>query len=183
MTTPALKIAYRNLVELARLVGQLGSYAVMFVCAFVLPRAKTAATVVALSSQLAHRINRVHQKKEPKPRSIPASRLLSLVLSRFLEGWEDLAQLMKPATVTRATKRQELPHLQTASEASKWKPVGRVYGGSRPTTRAASRAGPWRRIWKKRPGDPAHPLAWAGIGMVLTSVQMEGRWRCRQGQC
>ena len=30
-----------------------------------------------------------------------AFRLLWVVLSRFLEGWEDLAQLMKPATVTR----------------------------------------------------------------------------------
>ena len=34
-------------------------------------------------------------------RFTPAFRLLWVVLSRFLEGWEDLAQLMKPATVTR----------------------------------------------------------------------------------
>ena len=50
---PALKIAYRDLAELARLVGQLGSHAVMFVCAFLAPSAKTGAMVVALSSQLA----------------------------------------------------------------------------------------------------------------------------------
>ena len=73
----------------------------MFVCAFVSTRPKTAATVVALRSQLANRIDRVQQKKEPKPRFTPAFRVVWVVLSRFLEGWDDLAQLMKPATVKR----------------------------------------------------------------------------------
>ena len=98
---PALRIFFRNLAAIARSVFHLGSYAVMFVCALVLPRAKTAATIVALRSQLATRTDRVHGKQEPKPRFTPAFRLLWVVLSRFLEGWEDLAQRMKPATVMR----------------------------------------------------------------------------------
>ena len=53
MALPAPKIVCRDLAGLVRFAGQLGSHAVMFVCVFVLRRAKTAATVVALSSQLA----------------------------------------------------------------------------------------------------------------------------------
>ena len=99
---PTLKIICRNLADLVRLIGQLTSYSVVFAYAFVSSRAKTAATVVALRSQLAHRIDRVKQKKEPKPRFTPAFRVVWVVLSRFLDGWEHLAQLMKPATVTLA---------------------------------------------------------------------------------
>jgi len=55
----------------------------------------------ALSSQLASCIDRVQQEKRPKPRFTPAFRLLWVVLSGFLDGWEDLAQLMNPATVRR----------------------------------------------------------------------------------
>ena len=105
MTIPALKIIHRNLVELAQLVGKLASYAVVFVCAFVSSRAKAAATIVALRSQLAHRVDRVRQKKEPKPRFTPAFRFVWAVLSRCLDGWEDLAHLMKPATVKRWHKQ------------------------------------------------------------------------------
>ena len=97
----ALKIMHRNLAELFQLTRQLTSYALLCVYAFVSPRAKTAAMVVALSSQLASCIDRVQHEKERKPRFTPAFRLLWVVLSRFLEGWEDLAQLMKPATVKR----------------------------------------------------------------------------------
>ena len=101
MTTPALNIIYRNLADLVRLIGQLTSYAVVFVRVFVSSRAKTAATVVALRSQLAQRIDRVRQRKEPKPRFTPAFRVVWVVISRLLDGWEDLAQMMKPATVKR----------------------------------------------------------------------------------
>jgi putative transposase len=62
----------------------------VFVWAFVSSRAKTAATVVALRSQLAHRIDWVQQKKEPKPRFTPAFRVVWVVISRFLDGWEGL---------------------------------------------------------------------------------------------
>ena len=98
---PALKTVYRNLAELVRLIQQLASYAFLFVCVFVSSRAKTAATVVALRSQLARRVDRVQQKKELKPRFTPAFRVVWVVISRFLDRWEDLAQLMRPATVRR----------------------------------------------------------------------------------
>jgi len=97
----AHKIMHRNFAELFQLVHQLTSCALLYVSAFVSPRAKTAARVVALSSQLATCLDRVQQGKEPRPLFTPAFRLLWVVLSRFLEGWEDLAQLMKPATVKR----------------------------------------------------------------------------------
>ena len=73
---PALKIICRNLVELIRSVCELASYGIVFVCAFVSSRAQTVATVVALRSQLANRVDRVRQKKEPKPRFTPAFRLV-----------------------------------------------------------------------------------------------------------
>ena len=101
MTIPALRIAYHNVGELVRFVGQLTSYVVVFAHAFVSPRAETAATVVALRSQLADRIDRVQQKKEPKPRFTSAFRVVWVVISRFFDGWQDLAQLMRPATVKR----------------------------------------------------------------------------------
>ncbi len=50
----ALRIVHRNFAEFFQLVHQLTSYALLYVSAFVSPRAKTAATVVALSSQLAY---------------------------------------------------------------------------------------------------------------------------------
>ncbi len=98
---PPLKIVYRDLAELVRFIGQLSSHAALFVRVFLSPRAKAAATVVALRGQLANRVDRMERKQEPKPRFTPASRALWVILSRFLDGWEDLAQLMKPATVKR----------------------------------------------------------------------------------
>ena len=63
---PTLKIIYRNPADLVRLIGQLTSYAVVFAYAFVSSRAKTAATVVALRSQLARRADRVqHRRRSP----------------------------------------------------------------------------------------------------------------------
>ena len=88
---PALTTAHRNLAELVRFTGQLTSCAVWFVRALVLPRTKTAASIVALDSQLATSIDQVQQGKEPGSRSTPAFRLLWVVLSRFLDGWEGRA--------------------------------------------------------------------------------------------
>ena len=96
-----LRILSQNLVGLCRFICGLASYALLFIRSFVAPRAQAAATVVALSSQLATRKERVEQKREPTPRFTLAFRLLWVVLSRFLDGWEDLAQLMQPATVKR----------------------------------------------------------------------------------
>ncbi len=74
MTAP--KIVYRNLAELVRFIGQLSSHAAVFVFAFLSPRAKAAATVVALRGQLADRVDRMEQKQEPKPRFTSAFRVL-----------------------------------------------------------------------------------------------------------
>jgi len=63
---------------------------------------------VALSSQLAVCRQRVEQEQNPRPRFPPAFRMLWAVLSRVLAGWEDLAQLMKPATVKHG-EAQEAP--------------------------------------------------------------------------
>jgi transposase InsO family protein len=43
--------------------------------------------------------NRIDLKKDSNPRFTPAFRLLWVVLSRLLDGWEELAQLLQPATV------------------------------------------------------------------------------------
>ena len=73
----ALRTAPQSLSELVRCLVELASYAVLFVSAFVAPRAQAAATVVALSSQLAACRQRVEQKREPRPRFSPALRMLS----------------------------------------------------------------------------------------------------------
>ncbi len=101
MDVSAFRIIHRAVVSLAHFVCESISYAVVFVRAFTSSRAKTAATIVALRSQLAHRVDRVEQRKEPKPRFTPAFRVVWVVISRLLDGWEDLAQLMRPATVKR----------------------------------------------------------------------------------
>ena len=101
MTMSALQAIHQNAVDLARAVAELARYGLLFVSAVVSSRAKTAATIVALRSQLANRVDRVRQMKEPRPRFTPAFRFVWVWLSRFLDGWEDLAQLMKPATVKR----------------------------------------------------------------------------------
>jgi transposase InsO family protein len=101
----ALRTACQNLIDLVESIAELASYLLLFVSAFVAPRAQAATTIVALSSQLAACQQRVEQKKEPRPRFRPAFRVLWVILSRVLEGWEDLGQLMKPATVKRWHKQ------------------------------------------------------------------------------
>ena len=58
-----------------------------------------AARLLAAESQLAACRERIQGKKAPRPRFTPAFRLLWIVLSKALSGWENLAQLMQPATV------------------------------------------------------------------------------------
>ena len=87
----ALNIVHQNLAGLIRFVQQLASYAVVFVFAFASSRARTTAIFVALRSQLARRINQVQQKKELQPRFTAAFRVVWVVISRFLDDWEDLA--------------------------------------------------------------------------------------------
>ena len=76
-------------------------YGFLFLRAFFSSRATLAAQMVALRSQLALSKNRIEQKKYPKPKFTPAFRVLWVVLSKVLTGWEDLVALMQPATVKR----------------------------------------------------------------------------------
>ena len=96
-----LTTAWEGALHLARLFWESASYVTVFLCAFFTSRGKLAAEVVALRSQVAACRDRVDRKQVPKPRFTAAFRLLWVVLSRLLTGWEDLAQLVKPATVKR----------------------------------------------------------------------------------
>lgn len=91
----------QSLSGLLRCLFELASYALLFVRAFLSPRARAAATIVALSSQLSAHQRRVEHRQQPRPCLSPAFRTLWAILSCCLQGWEDLAQLMKPATVKR----------------------------------------------------------------------------------
>jgi len=62
--------------------------------------ATLAAESLALRSQLALSKNRIDMKKDPS-QFTPAFRMLWVLRSKFLEGWEGLAALMQPATVKR----------------------------------------------------------------------------------
>ena len=57
--------------------------------------------LIAPRSQVAACRDRIDRKQLPRPRFTAAFRVLWVVLSRLLTGWEDLAQLAKPATVKR----------------------------------------------------------------------------------
>jgi hypothetical protein len=71
---------------------------IRFVWLLFSPKAALAAHLLAVQSQLALCKNRI-DLKNPKPRFTPAFRILWVVLSKLLDGWEKLAQLMQPATV------------------------------------------------------------------------------------
>jgi hypothetical protein len=94
-----LTIAWEAVLHLARLLWESASYALVFLVSSFASRGKLAAEVVALPSQVAACRDRVDRKQAPKPRLTTAFRVLWVVLSRLLTGWEDLAQLVKPATV------------------------------------------------------------------------------------
>ena len=58
-----------------------------------------AARLRAAESQRARCRERIEEKKDPRPRFTPAFRLLWVLLSEAVNGWEHLAHLMQPATV------------------------------------------------------------------------------------
>jgi len=60
-----------------------------------------AAQLLAIQSQLAAELNRSSGRRKRHSQFSPAFRLLWVVLSKFLDGWQTLAQLMKPETVKR----------------------------------------------------------------------------------
>jgi putative transposase len=58
-----------------------------------------AVRLLAAESQLAVCRDRIHQRKDPRPRLTPAFRMLWVLLSKMVDSWEDLAHVMQPATV------------------------------------------------------------------------------------
>ena len=80
---------------------ELAHYALGFCWALLLPKALLAARVLATESPLAVELNRPGGGKKGRRQFTPAFRILWVVLSKLLDGWEDLVHLMKPETVTR----------------------------------------------------------------------------------
>ena len=80
---------------------QLVGYLLRFCWALVLPQAVTAAQLVAVQSQLAVELNRSSGPRKRHSQFSPAFRILWVVLSQFLDGWEELVHVMKPETVKR----------------------------------------------------------------------------------
>jgi transposase InsO family protein len=74
-------------------------YGLTFLRAILCSRAVLAAKLLAVESQLAACKQRIDSKKRRRPRFTASFRLLWVVLSKFLDEWEDLACLMQPATV------------------------------------------------------------------------------------
>ncbi len=83
------------------LAGRLGRYLIIFLWTFCQPKAALTARLLALQSQLATCKDRIDRKECRKPKFDPAFRLLWVLISKVVDGWEDLAQLMQPATVKR----------------------------------------------------------------------------------
>ena len=70
-----------------------------FICPLLQPKAVLAARILALQSQLAVCKHHIGAGKAPQPRFNQAFRILWVILSKVLDRWEDLAQVMQPATV------------------------------------------------------------------------------------
>jgi hypothetical protein len=81
-----LTTAWEAVPHLARLAFGSASYALGFMVALLSPRAKMAAEIVALRSQVAACRDRVDRKQVPKPRFSAAFRVLWVVLARLLRG-------------------------------------------------------------------------------------------------
>jgi hypothetical protein len=67
---------------------QLVGYLLRFCWALVLPRAVTAAQLLAIQSQLAVEVNRSSGRRQRHRQFSPAFRILWAVLSKCLNGWE-----------------------------------------------------------------------------------------------
>ena len=74
-------------------------YGLSFLRAILCSRAVLAARLLAAESQLSVCKQRILEKKDPRPRFTASFRLLWVLLSKFLDEWEDLAHLMQPPTV------------------------------------------------------------------------------------
>ena len=80
---------------------RLGRYLITFLFGVCQPKAVLVAKILALQSQLAACKDRIERGKSPKPRFDSSFRLLWVFISKMVDGWEELAQVMKPATVKR----------------------------------------------------------------------------------
>ncbi len=88
-----------NLCHLLVCAREMLRYALVFVWAIFCPKAVLAARLLAAESQLAVCKQRILEKKDPRPRFTASFRLLWVLLSKTLDKWEDLTNLMQPATV------------------------------------------------------------------------------------
>jgi len=83
-------------------VRELVRYALRFCWALLLPRALLAARVLGAESQLAVALNHTGVSgKHRRHQFTPAFRIVWVVLSKLLDGWQDLVHLMKPEAVKR----------------------------------------------------------------------------------
>jgi len=95
----AIKNLLTNLCNLLVCACELFRYALIFLLALFSPKAVLVAGLLAVESQLAACKHQIGQRKRRRPRFTAGFRLLWVVLSKFLDEWEDLAFLMQPATV------------------------------------------------------------------------------------
>jgi len=95
----ALGDIFRNAGNALSCVWQVLRYLGSLLCLLLLPKAVLAARILALQSQLAICKHRIDVGKAPQPRFNQAFRILWVILSKLLDRWEDLAGVMKPATV------------------------------------------------------------------------------------
>ena len=80
-------------------------YALLFAWALLVPKVLLAGRVVALESRLAVELNRPGDGKKRRRHFTPAFRILWVMLSKLVDGWEDLVYVMKPETVKRRHTR------------------------------------------------------------------------------
>jgi hypothetical protein len=95
----ATKNLLTNLCNLLVCACEAFRYGLTFLLAILCSRAVLAAKPPAVESQLAACKQQIASNKCPRPRFTASFRLLWVVLSKFLDEWEDLACLMQPATV------------------------------------------------------------------------------------
>ena len=87
--------------SILRFACEIAGYCFTFLGAMLCPKAVLAAKLLAAESQLAICKQRIEDKKAPRPRFSASFRVLWVVLSKVLAGWERWAHLMQPATVKR----------------------------------------------------------------------------------
>ena len=95
----AIRTLLTSLRHVLACAGEMFRYALMFLWAIFCPKVVLAARLLAAESQLAACKHGIASKKRPRPRFTAGFRLLRVILSKSLDKWEDLAHLMRPATV------------------------------------------------------------------------------------